>query len=102
MKKITDNTYHFTCQCYTPDHDFRVIFNPEDKEIYVSTQLSQNANFFKRIWYAIKYILNIKSRYGDGHWEETVLREEDFCKLFDLMLLYSHKAGINTPGAKKN
>lgn len=100
MKKMEDKFHVFECSCLTPGHSLRVVFDTDTKKVYVETQLTQYG-FFKRLYYGFKYIFGARSKYSDGHWEETVIKEEDFVDLFDLMSLYSYKAGIRNKSAKK-
>jgi len=66
------------CVCGTPDHMLEFVFDEEDKQVYVNTQLNSNASFLKRVLYALRYIFGIKSRYGcEGNWEETIISREE-------------------------
>lgn len=61
------------------EHVFCVVYDREEKELFIQTQLVNHKNFLRRIWSALKYILGYKCKYGA--WEETVLDKEGIEKL---------------------
>lgn len=70
------------CQCGDPAHQliFHYDDTPHAPAVYVSVHLTQESNFFKRLWRGLKYIFsNKRSIYGD--FDEIVLRPEDADKL---------------------
>lgn len=78
------------CQCGDPSHQLIFSYDngvDENKKIinelemvYVSVHLTREPNFFKRLWYGIRYIFSkYRSIYGD--FDEVVLRPEDADKL---------------------
>ena len=74
---------YFECDCSSELHTIRFSIDEEDNEIYLSIQLHQPNNFFKRIWLGVKYILGFESKCG--HWDCTILKNEDIPKLIELL-----------------
>ena len=58
----------FICECHSYDHQAIFSKDEENKQLFVSIHLNTNRNFFKRIWYAMKYVFGYKSKFGD--WDE--------------------------------
>ena len=66
---------HLTCDCYSDEHTLRYILTTNTHEIQgqlltnieltTSVYLNQYRSLFQRIWVALKYIFNYRSRYGD-------------------------------------
>ena len=87
MKTITEL---LICQCGDPSHQMIISYDEGGDEnekivkelemVYVSIHLTPEPNFFKRLWYGIKYIFSRqRSVYGD--FDEVILRPEDADKL---------------------
>ena len=74
---------YFECQCYSPEHRYVFIYDPDENEIYVEPHLSTYKNVFKRIWVAIKYIFGYKSKYGN--WDCWMLKNEDVQRLINVL-----------------
>lgn len=70
------------CQCGDPSHQL-IIFYDDDEispRVYICVHLVNETNFFKRLWYGLKYIFsNKRSIYGD--FDEIILKPEDADKL---------------------
>jgi outer membrane protein OmpA-like peptidoglycan-associated protein len=74
------------CQCGDPSH--QLIFSYDDgvdesnelEMVYVSVHLTRETNFFKRCWFAIKYVFS-KQRSIYGDFDEVILKPEDADKL---------------------
>ncbi len=100
MKKVKDNkTYYFQCDCMSQEHTFGIEFDAEDKEAVIHVQLCQYRSFFKRLVVGIKYVFGYKSKYG--HWDTTMLDEEKFMDLYNLMTRYIHTVGFTNKAAIK-
>lgn len=58
----------FVCDCGDVSHQFIVSWYPDDEDwndlLYVQVHLNQSCNFWKRLWYGIKYVLGYKCRFG--------------------------------------
>ena len=76
-------SHYFDCQCSSPEHTLRFVYDSEYNELYTEIFLCQNRNIFQRIWVAIKYIFGFKCRYG--HWDCWLLRQEDCSQLLLLV-----------------
>ena len=70
-------TSYYECQCESPEHTLRFVYDPDENELYTEVHLTQYRNVFKTIWVAIKYIFGYKCRYG--HFDCWMLKNED-CK----------------------
>jgi len=100
MKKVKDNkTYFFECECSSPDHVLGISFDAQEKEVTIHTQLMQPNNVFKRIVLAVKYVLGYTESYG--HWDTTMMNEEKFMDLYNLMTRYIFTVGFTNKAAIK-
>lgn len=88
----------FVCNCHLPDHCFIIRQfdwgddnDPDLPEISFNIGLTTYKNIFKRIWAALKYIINPKS---NCHlFDEILLKEEDLDKIINI--LQKHKEKLN-------
>ena len=69
----------FICACNSVEHQLIMSYFADDKEVYCSVHLKPEANVFKRIWKAVKYIFGHRSIYGD--FDEFIFKPEDANKL---------------------
>ena len=76
-------THFFECQCYSPEHILRFIYDEKNKELYTEIYLCQYRNVFKRIWVAARYIFGYKCKYGQ--WDCFLFKKEDIKKLQKLL-----------------
>jgi hypothetical protein len=86
MKKIkpeTDPIKIFICDCYSFKHQAIFWLDFDDKQLYVTIHLTTHRNFFKRLWYGLKYAFGYTSNYGA--WDEFLFRKEDEKKLLDYL-----------------
>ena len=70
----------FECACYLPNHMFYVSKYDDEDEFYVHVQLNNWLPWYKRIYYAVKYIFG-----GDCGWDETILGEEGTKRLIKFL-----------------
>ena len=84
MKTIRYGFEHdyFECRCSSNEHTVRFSLDVEDGTIYVATHLQED-RFFRRLWNGVKYIFGHRSVYG--HFEETLLHEDDYDKMIDML-----------------
>jgi hypothetical protein len=80
---------YFDCSCSSSDHVFRMGFDYDDKDAWLEVQLVQYENIFKRIWKAIKYILNKDCKYG--HWDCTLMQRNEIKELRDELTSFLRK-----------
>jgi hypothetical protein len=86
-KSPTGNNFvAVTCSCLSPAHT--VLFFQENYEGYqpilaMEVQLNQWLPWYKRIWYAIKYVFRRKTNDG-GHWDTVLLNHDSILKLREL------------------
>lgn len=81
-------TEYFDCECHSPEHILRVMYDEDDKEnnwdcIYIDFQFYPSRNVFKRIFIAFKYIFGIKS--NNSPWEDMILKRKDVPRLINLL-----------------
>lgn len=70
---------HLVCQCLSPEHSIRFLYNSEDKEIYTTIHLANNRPFWKRLVIAVKYLFGYECQYG--HFDEFMMCNEDLVKI---------------------
>jgi len=57
----------------------------EDPEVYATIHLVPEYRWWKRVWYAIKYIFGYRCKYG--HFEEFIFNPKDWKKLDEIVQL---------------
>jgi hypothetical protein len=69
------------CSCNSLEHQMMLWHDKEDNEIilYTEIHLITYHNFFKRLWYGIRYVFGYKSRFGA--WDEFIFDDENYRKL---------------------
>ena len=85
---MSDKIVYLECQCHSPEHSVKFILDNEEGEIYVYTQLTP-LPWYKRIWHGIRYMFNKSSTWG--HWEETILKEEEISQLLNIFTEYKQQ-----------
>lgn len=70
------------CACSTSEHLVKVVYDPEDNDIYVEVHLHTWRSIFRRIWIGLKYVFGYKSRYGQ--WDEVIVKPRDYKRLADI------------------
>jgi len=76
---MRDHVIHLDCDCGSPEHILRLMYDEDERELYTEVQLRQYRNIFKRVWVALKYVCGYTSRYGV--WDCTCLSWEGIEKL---------------------
>lgn len=76
-------TIYYECQCGSPEHTLRFVYDPDENDLYTEIHLSQYRNFFKRAWVVIKYIFGHKCNYGC--FDCWLLKPEDCNGIKDLL-----------------
>ena len=61
---MLDGSFFIECDCGSDEHTLRFILDKEDPCLYVNVYLDLYAGLFKRVWFALKYILKMDSKYG--------------------------------------
>lgn len=80
---------HITCDCGSSEHQFTLIKDTEDDEIWLETHLITYRNFFKRLWVGLKYAFGYKSKYGN--FDSILLTKEDCKKISKFVKTNSNK-----------
>lgn len=70
----------FNCGCNTPEHIFYVSKYKDEPEFFFEVQLNNWLPWYKRIYYAIRYVFG-----GDCGWDETILEPEDTKRLIKFL-----------------
>lgn len=83
-----ENQEIFICECNSYCHQTMFWYDTEDKQLNLTIHLTTHRNFFKRLWFAIKYVFGYKSNYGD--WDTFLFKPLDEAKL----LAYLNKTGL--------
>lgn len=74
---------YFECSCCHFDHTFRVVFDPDDKEIWMEIHMSITISWWRRAWKAIKYIFGRDVEFG--HYDEIMIKREDLSRLIAML-----------------
>jgi len=69
----------FICSCSSLEHQMFFWYEEENKLLYTEVHLNTWHNFFKRLWYGLKYAFGYKCRFGA--WDEFFFGKEEEKKL---------------------
>lgn len=83
MKEKIDELPIMICECNSYEHQIHIWHEPESDEMYFEIHLTTRHDIFWRMWYAVKYVLGFKSRYGA--WDEFLMKPEDRKKLLEFL-----------------
>lgn len=89
------NREFFSCSCGDCSHNLAISYDPNvdvDVDIdylYIHIHLIQSNNFFKRLWLAIKYVLNIESDHW-GHYTEIILNKSETDRIVNFINNIKH------------
>ncbi len=72
-----------SCQCSDFNHVVRFTLDPSDGEVWLDVRLNHYDPWWKRVWNAVRYVFKRDVAYG--HYDVTMLREEDYDRLRDLL-----------------
>lgn len=75
--------HFFSCTCGDYNHLVRFELDPEYGEVYLTVRLNSYEPWWKRVWIAVKYVFGYPHAYG--HYDVTILREEDFVRLHAIL-----------------
>ncbi len=76
-------TEHFDCACSSFDHVIRVSLDPDDGDLYIDVRLNSYIAWYKRVWAALKYVFKVDVAFG--HYDCTLIKDEDYDRLRDLL-----------------
>jgi len=77
------------CECNSLEHQVTFWYDEEYDILYNEIHLTTNRNFFKRLWYGLKYAFGYRSRYGA--WDEMMFKPEDLLKLREHLDIHTTK-----------
>lgn len=95
---MNDKIIYLECKCHCPGHSIKFILDNDKEygpELYVYTQLHSTDSFFKRCWYALKYIF--KKDLPFGHWEETIIKDNDVSNLLNVLAEFKKEHETSRP-----
>ena len=74
-------SYYFDCRCWSHEHTLRFNMDVDevDQTLFTSIFLNDWDRWYKRVWYALKYVFGFKCAYG--HWDCWSLDQHDVKKL---------------------
>jgi hypothetical protein len=76
-------TEYIKCSCTTPEHTLHFSFHETDKDSVYLHYFLENGVWYKRLWFAVKYLFGYKCRYG--HFGETVIEKEQAEKIISIL-----------------
>lgn len=76
-------TEHLDCQCSDFNHTVRFTLDPSDGELWLDVHLNYCDPWWKRILNVVKYVFKRPAAYG--HYDVTMIREEDYDRIRDLL-----------------
>lgn len=85
--------YYAECDCHSDEHTIRFNLQDfgDDADLYMSVFLgSYYPSFWKRVWYAFRYIFGYKCQYG--HWDCTQINSKTAGEIIELLQDYRNRA----------
>lgn len=79
----------FICDCSSNEHQLIFSYDEDYKCVYVSIHLNPQYRWYRRLWYAIKYLFGYKCKYGN--FEEFIFNPEDYPKLEKIATLLKNR-----------
>lgn len=76
-------THYVDCQCTHFNHTIRFMLDPSDGELWLEVHMNYCDPWYKRAWNAVRYVFKRTKSYG--HFDTTILREEDYDRLRDML-----------------
>ncbi len=77
------------CDCRAPEHTILFQYSKgtdeHPAELYCCVQMTQPNGFFRRCWYAIKYVFGKSPT--RGHWDEVIMSGQNTAKLHQYLEL---------------
>lgn len=73
----------FVCSCGSLEHQMMFWYDEEEKLLYTEVHLRTWHNFFRRLWYGLKYAFGYKSRFGA--WDEFLFDKVNEQQLYNYL-----------------
>jgi hypothetical protein len=77
------NRVYFDCKCSDFNHVFRFVLDESSGDVWLEVHLNVCEPWYKRLWTAVRYFFGKTKAYG--HYDTTLLREDDFVKFHALL-----------------
>ena len=71
------------CDCHSPEHQFILIKDTEDQEVWLEVHLCPNPSFFKRLRIGLRHAFGYRSKYGD--FDSILVTPADQAKIVKLL-----------------
>jgi hypothetical protein len=71
------------CDCYMSEHQFIIIKDTDNQDVWLEIHLSPTPGFLKRLWAGLKYAFGYRSRYGD--FDSILISPEDQASICQLL-----------------
>jgi hypothetical protein len=81
---MIESIHHLDCRCEDFRHSIRFNVENDTGDVYVSTHINHCYPWYKRIWYALRYVFKQDSI--DGHYDISYIKYEDYDKLRDILM----------------
>jgi len=75
--------HYVECQCSDFNHVVRFVLDEKDGEVWLEVNINPYLPWYKRVWEAVRYVLGMRAAYG--HYDVTMLRDEDYVRLHALL-----------------
>jgi hypothetical protein len=82
-KEMSLEKHVVLCDCHSPEHQFIIIKDTKDNDVWLEIHLCPTPGFFWRLWIGLKYAFGYRSRYGD--FDSILISLEDQAKIVQLL-----------------
>jgi hypothetical protein len=79
------NRFYLECDCNSIEHNLRFSYIEDDEtpQLFVDVPLLSRPRWYKRVWFALKYVFGYRCRYG--HFDEFVFSPDEVRQLKEFM-----------------
>jgi hypothetical protein len=71
------------CACCSPEHIMDLNYDKELNMVFLSIHLKKYNSFWRRLWYAIKYIFGYQCKYGT--FDEFIINESNVSRIREIL-----------------
>jgi ATP-dependent Clp protease ATP-binding subunit ClpA len=73
----------FNCECGDNHHAVRLIYDPDEGEVFFEFRVNNYKNFWQRLRAAMKYLFNLDNR--DASYDTMIVRKDEAQKMIRIL-----------------
>lgn len=83
---------HFDCACFSCEHTMRLVYDPDDGDLWAEIHLAQSRPWWRRMWPALRHVFGYRSKYGN--WDCLLFRPEEAGRLTAVLEAWRQRHGL--------